>query len=605
VSGFVINPFRFVAGTPVSAGGLVFHLDADQEAGADNATITPTDRGTLGLSLTGTVTLKTNILNSKKVLRFDGTSQRLVAGAAADFNFLHQGNEWTVIIVARVRVAAPGTFQVLMDSVRASANNHGLTLFYDDRAAQSRTSVIVSHIGRAVGSSYPMQTVTENNAFPGATWGILSLQHDLRKSSRNQGHVWTNGAYRHNDFAANASLGAHSSSDASNAMSIGSLAGAAGSYFDGDIAELRVYNRRLTVAEHAAVLDALAVKWGITVGYPIPQVPVQDSASYDAFGLFVRSPTGRLITAARSGVDHVGGVGDLVTWASDNSGETWDRTALKTAANTDYRNAAGGGAIPATGTLMIFYAVYNVPGAAFTALAGLRSVDNGATWADAALTSGLTLASYSPYGPLTQLPSGKLVQTFYEFGGGSYKVFTLASTDDGLTWGDRVDIYSGATAYTETSAVWISGATDGASTLLAFARVTASGGSIRQFKSTDGGASWSDMGNVPGTNFTSVNGVMAYPRLLPTGTLLLLVTDRGGTGAIQRFTAAAADAAADVANWSAATRVLKGFGADLGYASSAFLTNDPRSLAGVAYQGYTAQADQGGDADLWLFGVPT
>lgn len=153
--------------------------------------------------------------------------------------------------------------------------------------------------------------------------------------------------------------------------------------------------------------------------------------------------------------------------------------------------------------------------------------------------------------------------------------------------------------------VRVSGASDAESVLLAFARTNGANAPIRQFRSVDGGLTWANMGNIPGTNFASLNGVMAHPHLVG-NRLLLLVTDRGGTGAIQMLEGTVAGVTANVSNWSAPTRIVKAYGSDTGYAFTAQLTSDPRSLAAIMYQAYKNQDpfDKSDKADLWLFGVP-
>src|SRR5690606_24664750 len=125
------------------------------------------------------------------------------------------------------------------------------------------------------------------------------------------------------------------------------------------------------------------------------------------FGLFTRASNGNLIAVARAGDGHGASQGDLKQWTSSNGGETWATATLKTAADTDYRNAAGG--ITPTGTLMAFYGGWDDTLAAWDSLAALRSTNHGATWSDIGLGSITTEPSFSPYGPLVALPSGALL----------------------------------------------------------------------------------------------------------------------------------------------------------------------------------------------------
>jgi hypothetical protein len=105
---------------------------------------------------------------------------------------------------------------------------------------------------------------------------------------------------------------------------------------------------------------------------------------------------------------------------------------------------------------------------------------------------------FLPYGPLVELPSGRLLQTFYgDSGGKTFKVWLSESVDDGLTWTYKADIYQGNLQVNETSVAWISGSDDATSTLVAVSR-NDGGSGLLQFVSRDGGNTWISQGLIPG-----------------------------------------------------------------------------------------------------------
>lgn len=217
------------------------------------------------------------------------------------------------------------------------------------------------------------------------------------------------------------------------------------------------------------------------------------NAIYDAFGFWVPAANGDIVYIARRGTQHNPPevAGKIHKWISDDNGASWDQSDIADSGTHDDRNCAGG--IASTDTIMLFYSRYNVGGGAWTDIRYLRSTDNGSGFTDLGTIDVGTDTAFSPYGPTVELPSGKLMQSFYgDNGAGTYRVFVQFSEDDGQTWGDGVDIVSGATQYTEISIAYVDGASDNTSRLVGICRNN--GGQMAQFSSTDGGATWSNDG---------------------------------------------------------------------------------------------------------------
>lgn len=151
----------------------------------------------------------------------------------------------------------------------------------------------------------------------------------------------------------------------------------------------------------------------------------------------------------------------MVQYLTTDGWHHWTKDTIHFESLYDVRNYGGG--VTPNGTIMIFFARYKGPSnGGFISNRYLRSTDGGVTWTE---SSDLAMASvtheFSPYGPMQVAENGDLVQSFYgDIGtGGSAvpKVYTLRSTDDGVTWGSAVTIKQGLAGesllYNETSIV--------------------------------------------------------------------------------------------------------------------------------------------------------
>ena len=287
----------------------------------------------------------------------------------------------------------------------------------------------------------------------------------------------------------------------------------------GDIREIVIYDRALTEQEHNQTIRYLAgkVSPAVRIRSPLYRKWLNYSPeSYQAFGIAFRSPgTGKLVAIQRQGVSHVGGpIGEVRQWESTDRGATWTNR-LTYDSEYDDRNI-GGGVASKTGTILAFVARFD--GVHWIDMRALRSVDDAQTFNDIGAplpTNGVS--DFSPYGPMVELPSGRLLQTFYGGTAGmANKVWISESVDDGLTWTYKADIYSGPLRVNETSAAWVSGADDAHSTLVAVSR-NEGGFGLLQFVSRDGGSTWTSQGLIPGANRTDVS---PWLYLLSDGTLI-------------------------------------------------------------------------------------
>lgn len=149
----------------------------------------------------------------------------------------------------------------------------------------------------------------------------------------------------------------------------------------------------------------------------------------------------------RKGSTHIYSPSEIVKYESDDGAATFTRTVIHSEADMDCRNYGGGNT--STGIIILFFARYNAS-SDFVSIRRLRSTDGGATFsesADLTLYTGVT-HYFSPHGRMIELENGDLIQAFYgENGSATTYIWTLKSTDNGVTWGSPVLIASGTALY--------------------------------------------------------------------------------------------------------------------------------------------------------------
>jgi hypothetical protein len=226
--------------------------------------------------------------------------------------------------------------------------------------------------------------------------------------------------------------------------------------------------------------------------------PTLINDTYDAFGFGLQADNGTHYYFARRGpATHVGDGGVICKWAYDPI-TGWSSATEFEESGMELRNAAGGKA--SNGTVVVFYGKYDFDAStpAWDSIRARRSTDNCATWSSEISISNRSMPVFSPYGPLVQLPSGRLMQTIYGINSPTWESWVTFSDDNGQTWGNESLIVSGnpgtGLLINETAACWISGTTDANSKIIAIARNETTQRIMRQYVSGDGGQTWTDQG---------------------------------------------------------------------------------------------------------------
>jgi BNR repeat protein/concanavalin A-like lectin/glucanase superfamily protein len=524
------------------------------------------------------------IADGVPLVHFGDADSYMTADAADDWRFLHDGSDWTVFIAARMRSGRGGSRALLGCSAPASANG-AFAISFGDRASAGQSDAVSLSVAEQASGQFAMNMAADDNSVPAGRWGIVSAtfkaSHD---GSGNEAGLFVNG---HQKVSGDLLLSPDRSA-AETELSIGKLGLGNDLLTNADIHEIAIFDRHLSEADQYEVLQRLAARLGssVRIRYPSSRHWLSyDPKAYQAFGIAFRIPTtGKLMVIARQGVSHAAGnIGELRQWESTDRGSTWTSRVTYNSQYDD-RNV-GGGLIPRTGNIVIFFARRD--GDEWVDMRAMRSTDDGETFRD--INGDLPAngcSAFSPYGQTIQLPSGRLLQSFYGVCRGTMKAWVDESVDDGLTWTYKADIYNGPLTVNETTLAWISGVDDETSTLLAVSR-NDGGAGLLQFVSTDGGATWTGQGLIPDGNTLDVS---PWLYRLADGDLLIAWHERSGFTFPIRV-GQGSDVAASPTRWGpkrvayrAATNVI---GAS-GYPAVLSVTGRDEDLVEVVYDGVSS-----------------
>lgn len=592
---------------------------ADNVTAADGDPVgTVPDAGSLGLALTATSTARPTFSaaggpNGRAKLGFNGTSNYLTGGTTASWKFLHDGTPWTAFIVYKTADAESNALHTLIDTNGISGANVGAAIYQDDRDSVPRDNRLITLVARAANNAPAYYAETRDDGMKGGEWQIAVVRVDKVFDHHHEGGVsiFRDGLWRQqldSDTTNQNPGGTPSSANSTYALHVGRRASASSLFLKGDLAAIILFDAALDAEDTHRVLLELGAYYDLPVRYPLRAADLADASGYDAFGWADRHADKNLRAYASRTTTHGGGDGDIHRFVSADKGESWTDALLVDHGSGDgFRNMAGG-VVQSTGTVLLFHAVYD--GTDFTDMRVRRSVDHGVTFTDmGSLSSFATLARFTPYGPLVELPSGKLLQSFYEHNGaGRWKVFTLASEDDGATWGDRVTINDSLTSGvkgSETAIIYVSGASDATAKLLCVTRQptdsSPSDTYLRQYSSGDGGTTWADEGNIT----VSGNNRNVSPWLkLVDGDAVLVYANRT-TEQLMITRVDAATVLEDPSQWPtpevAYVAVEGGLnGEDFGYPSILTLDGQDKNLAAVFYDGRGTN-----DTNLVIVPLPT
>jgi hypothetical protein len=202
-------------------------------------------------------------LNGLPVVRFDGTDDRLsIPSSTATFKFLHSDVSTVFMVMKAGIVADPNAVYIILSNGTSSNNVNSYEIWWDDRASASRNNSIRHIVARSVPTVAAVVASTINNYFSANTYGILSVVSDpANATAAERSAIRLNGGF---EQKINTQTATPDTGDAFGNLTIGCPPLGAGG-FNGDIAEIIVYNRALNTSELAQVHRYLSRKWGIAL----------------------------------------------------------------------------------------------------------------------------------------------------------------------------------------------------------------------------------------------------------------------------------------------------------------------------------------------------
>jgi len=275
VSAFVINSYAFGKLDLLTLPNLRAWYDA-----SDASTITESSNlitawndksgGGYHLSASGgeRPTYTSSGLDGKPVVTFNGTSNEIKASTASQWAFLNQAGGAEIVAVWKAGTTAdPNNVFALFSTNRGTINNEGCTLFQDDRAP-SRDQVVGSNIknsGSGGSGDLFYLSASGNNFHPNNAPTMLGTTFDL-------GNATADSKIRHRvnggtSQGSNVSTRTASTANPIDPLRLGYLNGSIG-WLNGYIAELVIFNAKLSDADRERVEGYMAHKWGLAGDLP-------------------------------------------------------------------------------------------------------------------------------------------------------------------------------------------------------------------------------------------------------------------------------------------------------------------------------------------------
>ena len=268
-----------------------------------------------------------------------------------------------------------------------------------------------------------------------------------------------------------------------------------------------------------------------------------DTATYDAFGLLIKTGSDTIIYFFREGTSYVGDKGKIVKQVYTISTDSWGaRSDVYEDANANYDSRNVGGGIIGS-NIYLFFGRYNWDTAAWVDIGYIKSTDlTGGSWGSyTAISTGGTV--FSPYGHLVSTAtSGKYLQPFYMMDGETSSVKFFETVNSGDNWAVGDTIYSGAIKYSETCVAYI-----GDSKMIALMRDN-DGDYVNQAVSGDNGETW----GAPANTNLGASTLTKVPYIIynsEVDEVIAIYTDRHGTATTKISQADAATVYSSFSSW--------------------------------------------------------
>ena len=204
--------------------------------------------------------------NGLNAVRFTAASSHfLTAGTTSTWNFLHNGTNSAVFIVARVRSTGdnPNDAHYFL-ATQVSSAEIGFQCYYEDRTSVSINNGFSCAVSRGV-SGVNTATASVADVLTPGTYNIASVYVDADNATANNRILFrVNGG---TETGGNTLTNAPSASNSTHALNIGRnplpLL-----YLTGDICEILIFNTQPGTTDRQRLEGYLAHKWGLTASLP-------------------------------------------------------------------------------------------------------------------------------------------------------------------------------------------------------------------------------------------------------------------------------------------------------------------------------------------------
>ena len=472
---------------------------ANLESYANNDPVgTVTDRAARALALnltsasTARPTFKTGGPGGKSYYSYDGVNDYSQAAALADFKFMHNGTNVSVIAIVRQSAGVnPDRLDIIYDSDGTSTNAIGTSLALDDRSSVPRSNAVFAGMGKgSVGNAVFAATAFADALNP-PVWQVITMRATSQRYDADQWNssaldqvIAVDGIVVGGSRAANLP---HSTVDSTNKFTVGAISSLATFFSQIDIAGLWIFDEAVPDRQWASYLRWVEDYTGISPWHVIAD------KGYNGHPGMIRLPDKSVLVGLQKGWRHGATANtSLVGFKSTDRGRSWgvEREIAARISTKDLRGANF--LITQAGTLLMTYFTHDGSTDIDAAIRRDTSCSGLGFGAPIAPTTGLTLWSATAAPPV-QLSNGHLLWPVYGLDTGDTfeSVETVLSTDDGATWGSAVRVLDGQTLskrYNEAQIVKISG-TYPTETLHMYIR-NDTDNRIDKCISTDSGGTW-------------------------------------------------------------------------------------------------------------------
>jgi hypothetical protein len=191
----------------------------------------------------------------------------MTAGTTSTWNFLHNGSNAAVFILARCRSTGenPDAIHAYLSTGGAGSTNIGFLISYDDLASVPRNNALDVRVARGALGAYASFDVTNDKLTTG-TYHLISSYIDANNgTAANRTVQRVDGDA---SFGSNTLTNAPSASNSTSSLHIGRDVASPILDFTGDICEVCIFDSHPDTEDREKIEGYLAHKWGVAANLP-------------------------------------------------------------------------------------------------------------------------------------------------------------------------------------------------------------------------------------------------------------------------------------------------------------------------------------------------